>query len=174
VASDASFADHSIDRKSSQAYAMKMFGGVIGWRASKQETVTTSTTEAEFLALSQAAKEALFVSSYTMGMQRPIELSPERWVCIQQVLDLVKMYLAQTSFPSQMDVNERWPGVLRPDAQQLILGRIAKHICETGLNGFPIARQPEPVREAVFRYITEPNLTADEIAQVENQGPGGF
>ena len=41
---------------------MKLFGGVIGWRASKQETVTTSTTEAELLALSQAAKEALFVS----------------------------------------------------------------------------------------------------------------
>jgi hypothetical protein len=41
---------------------MKLFGGVIGWRASKQETVTTSTTEAELLVLSQAAKEALFVS----------------------------------------------------------------------------------------------------------------
>jgi organic radical activating enzyme len=62
VASDASFADNSIDRKSSQAYAMKLFGGLIGWRASKQETVTTSTTEAELLALSQASKEALFVS----------------------------------------------------------------------------------------------------------------
>ena len=52
VASDASFADNSIDRKSSQAYAMKLFGGVIGWRASKQETVTTSTIEVELLALS--------------------------------------------------------------------------------------------------------------------------
>ena len=62
VASDASFADNSIDRKSSQAYAMKLFGGMIGWRANKQETVTTSTTEAELLALSQTAKEALYVS----------------------------------------------------------------------------------------------------------------
>jgi hypothetical protein len=62
VASDASFADNTTDRKSSQAYAMKLFGGMIGWRSNKQETVTTSTTEAELLALSQAAKEALFVS----------------------------------------------------------------------------------------------------------------
>jgi hypothetical protein len=35
---------------------------MIGWRANKQDTVTTSTTEAELLALAQAAKEALFVS----------------------------------------------------------------------------------------------------------------
>ena len=62
VASDASFADNSLDRKSSQAYAMKLFGGLVGWRANKQDTVTTSTTEAELLALAQAAKESLFVS----------------------------------------------------------------------------------------------------------------
>ena len=62
VASDASFADNSIDRKSSQAYAMKLFGGMIEWRANKQETVTTSTMEAELLVLSQVVKEALFVS----------------------------------------------------------------------------------------------------------------
>jgi hypothetical protein len=60
--SDASFADNSLDRKSSQAYAMKLFGGIVAWRANKQDTVTTSTTEAELLALSQAAKEALFVN----------------------------------------------------------------------------------------------------------------
>ena len=62
VASDASFADNSIDRKSSQAYAMKLFGGLVGWRANKQDTVTISTIEAELLALAQAAKESLFVS----------------------------------------------------------------------------------------------------------------
>jgi hypothetical protein len=50
VASDASFADNSVDRKSSQAYAMKLFRGMIGWR----DTVTISTTrnEAKLLALS--------------------------------------------------------------------------------------------------------------------------
>jgi len=41
---------------------MKLFGGLVGWRANKQDTVTTSTTEAELLALAQAAKESLFVS----------------------------------------------------------------------------------------------------------------
>ncbi|KAL9563879.1 hypothetical protein ACKAV7_011914 [Fusarium commune] len=62
VYSDASFADNTIDQKSSQAYVMKLFGGTIGWRANKQDTVTTSTTEAELLALTQAAKESMFIS----------------------------------------------------------------------------------------------------------------
>jgi hypothetical protein len=61
VYSDASFADSSTDRKSSQAYVMKLFGGLIGWRANKQDTITTSTTEAELLALAQAAKEGLYM-----------------------------------------------------------------------------------------------------------------
>jgi len=52
VASDTLFIDNSIDRKSSQAYTMKLFGGVISWRASKQETITTLTIEAKLLALS--------------------------------------------------------------------------------------------------------------------------
>jgi len=56
VASDASFADNTLDRKSSQGYAIKLFNGLIAWRASKQDTVTTSTTEAELFALSQVAK----------------------------------------------------------------------------------------------------------------------
>jgi hypothetical protein len=62
VASDASFADNSTDRKSLQAFAMKLFGGLIGWRANKQDTITTSTIEAELLALAQAAKESMYVS----------------------------------------------------------------------------------------------------------------
>ena len=41
---------------------MKLFGRTIGWRANKQDTVTTLITKAELLALVQAAKEALFVS----------------------------------------------------------------------------------------------------------------
>src|ERR1700733_11363882 len=53
-ASDASFADNSVDRKSSQGYIMKLFGGPIAWRANKQGT--TSSTEAELSALSQTAK----------------------------------------------------------------------------------------------------------------------
>ncbi len=32
-----------LDRKSSQGYIMLLFGGLIAWKANKQDTVTTST-----------------------------------------------------------------------------------------------------------------------------------
>jgi hypothetical protein len=50
------------DHQKPQAFAMKLFGGLIGWRANKQDTIITSTTEAELLALAQAAKESMYVS----------------------------------------------------------------------------------------------------------------
>ncbi|KAG0159794.1 hypothetical protein PDIDSM_7320 [Penicillium digitatum] len=54
-ASDASFGDNR-DRKSSEGYLCKLYGGPIDWKASKQKTVTTSTTEAELLALAEQEK----------------------------------------------------------------------------------------------------------------------
>jgi hypothetical protein len=51
-ASDAAFADNQ-DRKSSDGYLFKLFGGPVDWR-----TVTTSSTEAELLSLAQTAKES--------------------------------------------------------------------------------------------------------------------
>lgn len=57
--SDAAFADNP-DRKSSYGYLFKLYGGPIAWKATKQQTVTTSSTEAELLALSTTAKEAIW------------------------------------------------------------------------------------------------------------------
>ncbi len=61
-ASDAFFGDNTLDRKSSQGYIMKLFGGGVALRANKQDTVTTSSTEAELLSISQTAKEAIYLS----------------------------------------------------------------------------------------------------------------
>jgi hypothetical protein len=55
IASDAAYADQ-LHRSSSEGYLVKLFGAAVDWRAGKQRTVTTSTTEAEFLAVSEAAK----------------------------------------------------------------------------------------------------------------------
>jgi hypothetical protein len=56
---DASFADDQSDRRSSWGYVVRLFGGAIAWKAGKQPTVTTSSTEAELLALSHTITETI-------------------------------------------------------------------------------------------------------------------
>jgi len=52
AASDAAYADDPITRRSTEGSIFQLFGGTIDWQSKKQATVTTSTTEAELLALS--------------------------------------------------------------------------------------------------------------------------
>jgi len=58
AASDALYADNP-GRLSSQGYLFRFFGAAVVWNATKQRTVATSTTEAELLALSAAARELI-------------------------------------------------------------------------------------------------------------------
>ena len=82
--------------------------------------------------------------------------------------------------PLSVNVDDRWPGryprirILRPDAHELILKRIADHICMIGFSGFPVARQLEEVRQVVCKYIAKPDLTMEEIAQVESESKDCF
>jgi hypothetical protein len=52
AASDASFTDNIATQYSTEGILFKLFRGLIDWSCVKQATVTTSTTEAELLALS--------------------------------------------------------------------------------------------------------------------------
>ena len=120
VASDASFADNTLDRKSSQGYTIQLFGGLIAWRASKQDTVTTSTTEAELLALSQVAKEAIFTSRLLNELD--VQL-PESIITIQcdntQTINLVTKETSKLNTKLRhVDIHNHW---LRQEVQR---GRI--------------------------------------------------
>lgn len=117
VASDASFADNTIDRKSSQAYVMQLFGGIIGWRANKQDTVTTSTTEAELLAVSQAAKESMFVGRLLQELDIRLDTRTIRIQCDnQQTIKVMtkEIGLLQTKL-RHVDIHNHW---LRQEIQR--------------------------------------------------------
>jgi hypothetical protein len=109
VASDASFADNTIDRKSSQGYAIKLFGGLIAWKANKQDTVTTSTTEAELLALAQVAKEALYINRLIIELG--VKLSPTIPIQCdnQQTIRLVTEEIAKLYTKLRhVDIHNHW------------------------------------------------------------------
>ena len=117
---------------------------------------------------------------YTVGIQRPLELSPQRWTVIQQLLDLVRLYAPgiKKEFPRSIEVDQqpgRFPRIrlLHSDAGQALSERIAKHICDAGFDFLPVSRQQKSTRDAVFSYFVESTLTAHQIASVE-KGPEGF
>lgn len=69
IAGDAPFADDLETRRSAQEYVIILYGGPIAWKVARQDTVTTSTTEAELLALGLTAKEAMAPKRLFRDMQ---------------------------------------------------------------------------------------------------------
>ncbi|KAM0714645.1 hypothetical protein Q7P37_009943 [Cladosporium fusiforme] len=112
---------------------------------------------------------------YTMGMQNPIEMSPDRWYFAQQVSDILKRIaptIAEQS-PGSLEIHPAHAGgfsrirVLRTDVGVTLVNRIAKEICEGGLDKLQIARQPAKIRNAVYIYITKLELDGEETDAVE-------
>lgn len=58
---DANWAEDRQDRKSNSGYVFQINGGTISWTCRKQTCVSLSSTEAEFVALSEACKEVLWI-----------------------------------------------------------------------------------------------------------------
>ena len=89
---------------------MKLFGGLVGWRANKQTTVTTSTTEAELLALSQTAKESIYTSRLLEELSVRLDSSRIRIQCDnQQTIRLVNAEIATLKTQLRhVDIHNHW------------------------------------------------------------------
>ena len=61
---DASFASDKDDSKSIFGCLFTLIGGAISWKSSKQATIADSSTEAKYIAVSEAAKEAIWMKRF--------------------------------------------------------------------------------------------------------------
>ena len=61
---DAGFMTDPDDFKSQSGYVFILNGGAVDWKSSKQKTVADSTTEAEYVAASEASKEAVWIKQF--------------------------------------------------------------------------------------------------------------
>ena len=78
---DSSFQSDVDDSKSMSGYIFNLNGGAVSWKSSKQETTADSTTEAEYIAASDAAKEAVWIRNFI-----------QQWGVVPSITDPVTVY----------------------------------------------------------------------------------
>ncbi|KAK8619616.1 hypothetical protein V6N13_135898 [Hibiscus sabdariffa] len=61
---DASFQIDKDDSRSQSGFVFCLNGGAVSWKSSKQDTIADSTTEAKYIAASEAAKEAVWIKKF--------------------------------------------------------------------------------------------------------------
>jgi len=62
--SDASFQSDRDNCSSQSGFVFVLNGGAVTWRSSKQSTIADSTTESEYIAVNEAAKEAMWIRKF--------------------------------------------------------------------------------------------------------------
>lgn len=58
---DSDWASDALDRKSYTGFCFVMSGAAVSWQSRKQKTVSLSSTESEYIALSEASREAVYL-----------------------------------------------------------------------------------------------------------------
>lgn len=86
---DANWAEDKADRKSNSGYIFIINGAAVSWACRKQSCVALSTTEAEFIALSEACQEAHWLKRLIIGMHceidRPITMYEDNQSCLRLI-----------------------------------------------------------------------------------------
>jgi hypothetical protein len=70
---DADCAGDVTDRKLNSGYLFKLFGGRISWASRKQQCVSLSSTEAEYVALSEVCQEDVWITRLLKDFQMRLQ-----------------------------------------------------------------------------------------------------
>jgi len=77
---DSDWAGDKDTRKSTSGYIFLLYGGAVSWKSTRQSVVATSSTEAEYIACSDAAKEALWIRRLSAELKGTlIPVLPDRY-----------------------------------------------------------------------------------------------
>ncbi len=109
IATDASLADDPETRRSSHGYTLSLFGGLIAWKAARQNIVVTSTTHAELLGVEQVAKELIATQRFFKELQ--LELG-QYWTVFCDNLQTIRLIVSeQERVPTKLrhiDMQNMW------------------------------------------------------------------
>ena len=118
---DSDWAGDKDTRKSTSGFLFTLYGGAISWRSAKQSVTATSSTKAEYIASSEAAKEALWIKRIMTEIRgdpipEPIEYSHE--IETQNLIESLRLKDLQTDATDRKSPGE--PQVIFADNQGAI------------------------------------------------------
>ena len=99
--SDSSFQSGPDDSKSISGYVFTLNGGAVSWKSTKQQTVADSTTETEYIAVSEATKEAVWMKKFITELgivpeiQNPVPLYCDNTGAVARAKELI---ISQSTF----------------------------------------------------------------------------
>lgn len=88
--SDANWAEDREDRKSNSGYYCSINGGAISWSCRKQSIVATSSTEAEFVALSETCREVVWLKKLAKELEIKVPEPITVYTDSQSSMDMVE------------------------------------------------------------------------------------
>ncbi|KAJ9532906.1 hypothetical protein QJQ45_010996 [Haematococcus lacustris] len=96
---DADFAGDLDTRRSTTGFVFTMHGAAVSWSSRRQPTVAVSTTEAEYMAASAAAKEALWLRVLLADLSVGSAVEPVTIMCDNEAaITLIKHPIASARF----------------------------------------------------------------------------
>lgn len=88
--SDSDFASDLDSRRSTSGYIFKLANGPVTWKSKRQDTVSLSTTEAEYIAASLACKEIIWLRKLLSGIGHRCSHPIKLYIDNQSAIKLVK------------------------------------------------------------------------------------
>ncbi|KAK7755219.1 hypothetical protein SLS62_002724 [Diatrype stigma] len=118
---------------------------------------------------------------YTIGAQERVDMSPDRWIIIQDVLSIVHQCApdAQKMVDGiQLGSGEKGQfatlRILNEPAGDKLLQLVARTLCDMGVRGLPVAHQGPATRKAVLNFVLNEELTQDTSMLVYNREESFF
>lgn len=115
---------------------------------------------------------------YPSGSQGEVDGAPERWQICQTVLMLVRDHLfsLKRDYPRSLEVLERPQGFpvpffLRSDVENALIDRLVRDVI-LGQAGLPVHQCTKKERSAVRRFISEAEVSHDDIKRIKKLFPG--
>ncbi|GJV83552.1 retrotransposon protein, putative, ty1-copia subclass [Tanacetum coccineum] len=123
---DAGFETDRDDTKSQTGYVFILNGGAVDWKSSKQSTTAMSAIEAEYIAASEAAMEAVWIRKFILelGVQKGARHYHRRYYYVRESIELGEIKFLKVHTDDNL---------ADPFTKALPKGKLTKHARSMGL-----------------------------------------